>query len=59
MVANSSTGRGACFFDRVAVRRDCSREDRIRLNGFEDSAAACVEDEGCFEREDEAVGGER
>ncbi len=59
IVAKSSTG-GACFLDLVAVRILCSREERRRVNGFVGKSAAAADDEeeeeGCFEREDEAVG---
>lgn len=58
IVAKSSMG-GACFLDLVAVRILCSREERRRVNGFVGKSAAAADDEeeeGCFEREDEAVG---
>lgn len=61
-VANSSVGRGAGFLDRVAVRKLCSREERMRKNAFvEDSCVGWgtetsekAELEGCWEREEDA-----
>lgn len=59
-VANSSVDGGAGFLDRVAVRKLCSREERMRKNGFvPDSGAGWdIETfeklEGCWEREEEA-----
>ena len=58
-VANSSVGGTTGFdLDRVAVRRVCSREDRIFLNGFPVVSIALKSDvEASAAREDEAVRG--
>jgi hypothetical protein len=58
MVANSSVDGGAGFLDRVAVRRLCSRDERMRKNALvEDSGAGWdtfEKAEGCWEREEDA-----
>jgi hypothetical protein len=61
MVESSSSGEGASFLDRVAVRKLCSRDERMRKNALVDSGAgwdveASEKAGGCWEREEDATG---
>lgn len=58
-VANSSAAGAGAFFERVAVRKVCSSEERMRLNGLIVGSWVGEWDEGvgCLEREEEAAGG--